>query len=417
MRMSLREVDPAVDRLIKEEKRRQKNTLNLIASENYASQTTLEVQASIIANKLAEGYIGSRECAGCELIDKVEKLAIDRAKKLFGAEHVNVQCPTATQANIAVYAALLKPGDRVLAPRISHGGHFSHGSPRHISGRVYTFFHYGVSRETEQIDFEEVERIATEKKPKLIIAGMSAYPRKIDFSQFRKVATEVGAFLMADIAHIIGLIIARLHPDPVPYADIITSSTHKTFRGPRGGGIILCKKKFAHAIDEAVFPGTQGAPLMNLIAARAVLFKEAMSPNFIRYQKQVVKNARALSTVLSSQGIRVVTGGTDTHLLLLDLRSQGLDGSETETLLYSVGIATNKNLIPFDQKPPSRTGGLRLGIAALTTRGMKTTDMEKIGGLISRVLLNPNRRVITKEARNQVAEIARRFPLFSREWR
>jgi len=416
MRISLRQVDPAVDRLIKEEERRQKNTLSLIASENYASETSLEVQASIMANKLAEGYIGSRECAGCEVIDKVERLAIDRAKVLFRAEHVNVQCPTATQANMAVYTALLKPGDRVLAPRIGHGGHFSHGSTRHISGRVYTFFHYGVSRETEQIDFEEVERIATEKKPKLIVAGMSAYPRKIDFSQFRKVANKVGALLMADIAHIVGLIIARLHPDPTPYADAVTSSTHKTFRGPRGGGIILCKKKFARAIDEAVFPGTQGAPLMNLIASRAVLFKEAMSPKFRRYQGQVVENAKTLADVIASNGIRLVSGGTDTHLMLIDLSGRDLNGKEAEKLLYSVGIATNRNLIPYDSKPSHITSGVRLGTAALTTRGMKKLEMEEIGNLISEVLRFPSKRSIHRDVAEKVSSIAREFPLFSPEW-
>jgi len=415
--MSLNRVDPEIFRLIKEEEKRQTNTLNLIASENYASQETLEAQASITANKLAEGYIGRRECAGCEVIDKIEKLAIDRAKALFKADHANVQCPSATQANIAVYVALLKPGDTVLGPRLSHGGHFTHGSPRHISGKIYRFFHYGVSRETEQIDFEAVERMALEKRPKLIIAGMSAYPRMIDFSEFGRVANKVGAFLLADIAHIVGFVIAGLHPDPIPYADVVTSSTHKTFRGPRGGGIILCKKDFAKAIDSAVFPGTQGAPLMNVIASRAVLFKEAMSPKFRQFQKQIVENAKALAAVLVSNGIRLVSGGTDTHLILIDLRPQGLDGNEAEDLLYSVGIATNKNTIPFDEKPPEITSGLRLGSAALTTRGMKRGEMEQIGTIVSKVLLNPRKQSILRGVRKEVLSMSRRFPLFSDEWK
>jgi len=414
--MSLNRFDPQIFRLIMEEEQRQKDTLNLIASENYASRRTLEVQASVTANKLAEGYIGGRECAGCEVIDKIEKVAIERAKALFGAEHVNVQCPTATQANVAVYTALLKPGDPVLAPRLSHGGHFSHGSSRHISGKTYEFFHYGVSRQTEQIDLETVERIAFEKRPKLIIAGMSAYPRNIDFSKFRKIANKVGAFLMADIAHVVGLIIAGLHSDPTPYADVITSSTHKTFRGPRGGGIILCKKKFAKAIDEAVFPGTQGAPLMNLVASRAVLFKEAMSPKFNRYQRQVIENAKVLASVLTSHGIRIVSGGTDTHLMLIDLTQQDLNGNEAERFLYSIGIATNKNLIPFDNKPSNITSGLRLGTPALTTRGMKQKEMEEVGILVSKVLLSTRKQLLMKDIRKKVLSIARKFPLFSDEW-
>jgi len=414
--MSLKVSDPEIYSLIKEEEKRQKSTLNLIASENYASQATLEAQASITADKLGEGYVGNRECAGCEVIDKIEELAIRRAKAIFKAEHVNVQCPTATQANIAVYAGLLKPGDTVLSPKLSHGGHFSHGSPRHLSGKTYRFFHYEVSRQTEQIDFGEVERMALEKRPKLIIAGMSAYPRSIDFSHFRRVANKVGAFLLADIAHIVGLIIAGLHPDPIPYADVVTSSTHKTFRGPRGGGIILCKKEFAKVVDEAVFPGTQGAPLMNLIASRAVLFKEAMSPKFKEYQEQVVDNAKVLSAVLTSNGIRIVSGGTDTHMILIDLRPQGLEGSEAEKLLYSVGITTNKNLIPFDDKPPNVTSGLRLGTSALTTRGMKRGEMEEIGMLASNVLLNPSRQSILRDVKKMVLSISKRFPIFSTEW-
>jgi glycine hydroxymethyltransferase len=281
---------------------------------------------------------------------------------------------------------------------------------------MYQFFHYGVSKETERIDFEDVKKMALDKNPKLIIAGMSAYPRKIDFSEFRRVANKVGAYFLADVAHIIGLIIAGIHPDPVPHADVVTSSTHKTFRGPRGGGIILCKKEFSKAIDEAVFPGTQGAPLMNIIASRAVLFKEAMSPKFKKYQKQIVDNAKVLAEVLASNGIRIVTGGTDTHLMLIDLRSQGLNGNDAEKLLYSVGIASNKNLIPFDDKSQNITSGLRLGTVALTTRGMKKTEMEEIGSLVSEVLLNPKKRSLLSDIQKKVLSISRRFPLFSSEW-
>ncbi|MBW2306578.1 MAG: serine hydroxymethyltransferase [Deltaproteobacteria bacterium] len=414
--MSLKLFDQEVFQLIREEEKRQKNTLDLIASENYASQATIEAQASILANKLAEGYIGKRLCAGCEVIDKIEKLAIERAKALFGAEHVNIQCLSATQANIAVYSALLDHGDAVLAPKLSHGGHFSHGSPRHISGKSYRFFHYGVSTQNEQIDIEEVEKIALEKRPKLIIAGMSAYPRKIEFSQFRKVTDKVGALLLADIAHVVGLIIANLHPHPVPHADVVTSSTHKTFRGPRGCGIIMCRKEFGAAIDEAVFPGNQGAPVMNIIASRAILLKEAMSPDFTRYQMQVLENARVLAEGLASHGIRLVSGGTDTHLILIDLRQLGLNGNEVESLLYSVGIATNKNLIPFDEKPPHITSGVRLGTAALTTRGMKRPEMEKIGTLIARVLLNPANESELLKVQKESLSLARKFPLFSNDW-
>ena len=414
--MDLRSSDPEIFDLIKQEEERQCHTLNLIASENYASPATLEIQASILANKLAEGFIGRRECAGCEIIDKIEKLAIERIKILFKADHANVQAPTATQANLAVYSALLRPGDVVLAPKLSHGGHFSHGSQRHISGKIYRFLHYGVSRETEQVEIDAVEEMAVECRPKLIIAGMSAYPRKIVFSKFRNIADKVGAYLLADMAHISGLVIAGLHPDPVPYADVVTSSTHKTLRGPRGGGVILCRKEYAEAIDQAVFPGTQGAPLMNIIASRAVLFKEAMSPKFKEYQNQVVTNARVLAEALASNGIRLVTGGTDTHMILIDLRPQGLEGKEAEDMLYSVGIATNKNLIPFDEKPPGVTSGLRLGVAALTTRGMKEREMTDIGRLISEALLNSKQKGVLEEIGEETRSIAKEFSLFSSEW-
>lgn len=414
--MSLRFLDPEVFSLIKQEAKRQVSTLSLIASENYANPATLKAQASVLSNKLGEGFVGKRECAGCEIIDKIEKLAIDRIKNLFKAEHANVQAPTATQANLAAYSALLQPGDIVLAPKLSHGGHFSHGSQRHISGKIYRFFHYGVSRGTEQIDIDEVEKMALESRPKLIIAGMSAYPRKIEFSQFRNIADKVGSYLLADIAHIAGLVIAGLHPDPIPYADVVTSSTHKTLRGPRGGGIILCRKEYAEAVDQAVFPGTQGAPLMNVIASRAVLFKEAMSPKFKEYQNQVVINARVLAEALASNGIRLITGGTDTHMILVDLRGHELDGREAEDILYSVGIATNKNLIPFDKKPPWRASGLRLGTAAVSTRGMKEQEMREIGRLMSEALSNAKRKGVLQRVGKQARSMAEKFPLFSPEW-
>jgi glycine hydroxymethyltransferase len=387
--------------------------LNLIASENYSSQTTLEVQASVLANKLAEGYAGRRVCSGCEIVDQIEKLAIDRAKKLFGADHVNVQCPTATQANIAVYNALLKLNDIVLAPKLSHGGHFSHGAGRHFSAKLYKFYHYGVSRETEKLDFDEIEKLALQHSPKLIIAGMSAYPRIIDFAKLRKIADKVGAFLLVDMAHIAGLIIAGLHPNPIPFADVVTSSTHKTLGGPRGGGLILCNKDLATDVDEAVFPGTQGAPLMNIIGSRAVLFKEAMSSKFRERQKRIVENAKVLAAELLANGLRLVTGGTDNHLIIIDLRPQELNGKQAEDLLYSVNIATNKNAIPYENTGPHITGGLRLGTVALTRRGMTAREMKKIGKIISSVLQNPTNENILKKARDDVFTITRSFPNLS----
>jgi glycine hydroxymethyltransferase len=408
--MLLNSIDSEMFSLIKEEEKRQKNSLNLIASECYAHEATLEVQASILSNKLAEGYIGERACSGCEVMDKIENLAIDRAKALFKADHANVQCPTASQANFAVYTALLKPGDVVLAPSVRHGGHFTHGSSLHISGKIYNFFHYGVSPKTEKFNYNEIRKIALEKKPKLIIAGMSAYPRIIDFQEFRKIADEIGSFLLADIAHVIGLIIAQLHPDPIPYADVVTSSTHKTLGGPRGGGLILCKEKLGQSIDQAVFPGTQGAPLMNIIASRAVLFKLAMSKQFRRLQTQIVKNAKALALELKSHGLRLVTNGTDNHLILVDLRSHGITGKEAEELLNSVGIISNRNLIPFDDKPANITSGLRLGTVPLTIRGMKEEEMRIVGKLLSNVLLKPKEPSSLKNAKKEVISIIESFP-------
>jgi glycine hydroxymethyltransferase len=408
--MDNEQVDSELYHLIEKEEKRQKKSLNLIASENYASPATLMAQASVFANKLAEGYVGNRYCAGCEVIDELENLAINRLKTLFKVDHANVQCPTATQANLAVYFALLNPGDVVLAPKLSHGGHFSHGSSRHISGRIFKFFHYGVARETERLDFDEIKQLAREQKPKLIIAGMSAYPRKFYYDEYRKIADEAGAFLLADIAHIVGLIIADIHPSPVPYADVITTSTHKTFGGPRGGGLIMCKKALAKKVDEAVFPGTQGAPIMNIIASRASLFKHAMTSVFRQKQNQTIENAKALADSLKSNGLRLVTGGTDTHLILLDLRPQNITGNQAENLLYSVGIVTNKNRIPFDEKPTTETSGLRLGSVPLTNRGMKQREMKKIGEMISRMLLNSNGQSVAAQVKKEVSTITEKFP-------
>jgi glycine hydroxymethyltransferase len=407
--MDIKKIDPELYKLIKREENRQKNTLNLIASENYASQTTLEVQGSIFSNKLAEGYINKRYCAGCEVIDELETLAIERLKNLFKVDHANVQTPTATQANIAVYYALLNPKDTVLAPKLSHGGHFSHGSLKHISAKMYNFSHYGVSRETEQFNFDEIEKIAKKVRPKLIIAGMSAYPRMFSYEEFRRIADDVGAYLLADIAHIAGLIIAELHPSPVPFADVITTSTHKTFGGPRGGGLIMCKQKFAEVIDAAVFPGTQGAPLMNFVASRALLFKNAINQAFRQKQRQIVHNAKELADSLQANGLRLVSGGTDTHLLLVDLKPQKITGKQAEEYLYSVGIASNSNAIPFENKNSKSPSGLRLGTVPLTCRGMKEREMTKIGEMISHILCNPKSKTIANKIKKEVETLTRKF--------
>jgi glycine hydroxymethyltransferase len=407
---SLERSDPEIFKLIKEEEHRQKITLSLVASENQASTATLEAQASVTANKLADGYPGNRGCAGCEVVDRIERLAIQRARKLFGAEHANVQCPAASQANLAVYTALLKPNDTVLAAKVSHGGHYTHGSMRHISAGFYNFVYYGLCKQTEQFDFDEIRRLALKERPKLIIVGMSSYPRIIDFASFREIADSVGAYLMADIAHIVGLIIADVHPSPVPYADVVTTSTHKTFGGPRGGGLILCKRALASAVDAAVFPGTQGAPVMNIIASRAVLFKEAMSQEFRARQIQTVQNAKALAANFSGNGMRLVTGGTDNHLILMDLRPLRLTGQEAEELLYSVGIATNRNTIPFDNATPPVTSGLRLGTVSVTMRGMMPREMTRIGDAVSNVLTNSTDRKVLEDARREVRAIAEMFP-------
>lgn len=411
MSLPLKEGDPEVWEAIKGELGRQRNKLELIASENFAPLAVLEVAASVMTNKYAEGYPGRRYYGGCEFVDIVENLARERAKQLFGAEHANVQPHSGTQANMAVYFAILKPGDTIMGMNLSHGGHLSHGSPVNFSGIFYNVVSYGVSRETETIDYEEVYSLAQQHKPKLIIAGASAYPRFIDFHRFKGIADSVNAYLMVDMAHIAGLVAAGIHPSPVPHSHFVTSTTHKTLRGPRSG-FILCKEEFAKSIDKMVMPGIQGGPLMHIIAAKAVCFKYAMTEEFRIYQHKVVNNAKTLAKSLADRGFRIVSGGTDNHLLLVDVKSKGLTGKEAETLLDEVGITVNKNLIPFDEEKPMVTSGIRLGTPALTTRGMGEEEMEEIGDIIASVLLHPDDEGVKKQARERVSKLCQRFPLY-----
>lgn len=407
----LKRVDYKIYRAICNEIKREDDTLELIASENFASEAVLEATGSALTNKYAEGYPGARWYGGCKYIDEVERLAIERAKELFSAEHANVQPHSGTQANMAVYFAAVKPEETILAMDLACGGHLTHGHPVNFSGRLYKVVTYGVSSSSERLDYDEISRLARRFRPKLIIAGASAYPRIIDFKRFRKICDSVGAYLFVDMAHIAGLVAAGVHQSPVPYADFVTSTTHKTLRGPRGG-FILCRKQFAKEIDSQVFPGTQGGPLMHVIAAKAVCFKEALRPNFKTYQRQVVKNARALSDALSKKGCRIVSGGTDTHLLLADLSNFNLTGRDAASSLERAGITVNKNLIPFDKKSPSVTSGIRLGTPGLTTRGMKEKEILKIAELIVKVLSSPFDESIQKEVRQQVVYLTRRFPLY-----
>jgi glycine hydroxymethyltransferase len=406
----LARTDPEVYRAIQGELERQRFSLELIASENFCSRAVLEAQGSVLTNKYAEGYPRKRYYGGCQWVDVVEELARERLKKLFGAEHANVQPHSGTQANMAVYFAVLQPGDTILSMSLAHGGHLSHGYPASVSGKLYKIISYGVSRETEQIDYDEVRSLALEHRPKLIVCGASAYPRIIDFARFREIADEVGSFLLADIAHIAGLIAGGVHPSPIPWADFVTTTTHKTLRGPRGGAI-LCRKEFAELIDKAVFPGSQGGPLMHVIAAKAVAFGEAMRPEFAEYQRRIVENARALARALAAEGFRIVSGGTDTHLLLVDLRPQGLTGVEAERLLEEVGITVNKNAIPFDPQKPTVTSGIRLGTPAVTTRGMGPTEMAEIAKIIAHVLKERS-DAARAAARAQVRQLCERFPLY-----
>ena len=402
--------DVEVARLIKLEIKRQKETINLIAAENYASKAVLDAQGSVLTNKYAEGYPGRRYYSGCPNIDDIESLAIQRAKKLFNAEHANVQPHAGSQANMAAYFALLQPGDTVMGMTLSHGGHLTHGAPVNFSGKWYNFVSYGVDRETELLDYDEVEKLAIKHRPKLIIAGASAYPRIIDFNRFRKIADAAGAALMADMAHIAGLVAANLHPSPIPFAEVVTSSTHKTLRGPRSG-FILCKQELASKIDAAVFPCMQGGPLMHAIAAKAIAFFEAMQPEFTTYQKAVLENAAVLAAELKLHGLRIVSGGTDNHLILVDLTPTGITGKAAQEALEATGILVNRNAIPFDPRTPQVSSGIRLGTPAITTRGMGTKEIRQVASLTMKVISNLDNEKVKKEVSQQVAALCQRFPI------
>ncbi|MEJ5253278.1 MAG: serine hydroxymethyltransferase [Chthonomonadetes bacterium] len=408
----LSEVDPEVFAAIENEKKRQHNHLELIASENIASKAVLEAMGSVMTDKYAEGYPAKRYYGGCENMDVVESLAIERAKQLFGAEHANVQPHSGAQANQAVYSVVLQPGDTFLAMDLSMGGHLTHGSPVNFSGTLYRAVHYGVRPDTEEIDYDQVRDLARQHRPKLIVAGASCYPRIIDFAAFREIADEVGAKFMVDMAHIAGLVAAGEHPSPVPYADFVTTTTHKTLRGPRGG-MILCKAEYAQAIDKAVFPGMQGGPLMHMIAAKAVCFKEALQPQFKVYQSQVRRNARTLADALARRGFRLVSGGTDNHLMLIDLRPHRLTGRKAQVVLDSVHITVNRNMIPFDPEKPFVTSGIRLGTPAVTTRGMAEPEMERIAELIARTLEAPEDEARLHTVREEVLALCNEFPVLA----
>ena len=414
MSRPLAEVDPEVFHAIVQEAERQHSQLELIASENFTSEAVLEAAGSVFTNKYAEGYPAKRYYGGCEFTDIVENLARDRAKKLFGAEHANVQPHSGSQANQAAYAAVLQPGDTILGMNLAHGGHLTHGHKLNFSGKTYNIVPYGVRKEDEVIDYDELERLALEHKPKMVLAGASAYPRVLDFPRFRRIADSVGAVFVVDMAHISGLVAAGLHPNPCEWADIVTSTTHKTLRGPRAG-LILSKEKFAAAIDKTVFPGFQGGPLVHIIAAKAVCFREAMEPGFVEYQKQVVANARTLARGLMDAGFRVVSGGTDTHLLLLDVFSKGIRGKEAEAALDRARITVNKNAIPFDVNPPLNPSGIRLGSPAVTTRGFREPEMREAASLIAEVLHNISSDDAIAAVRRRVEALTGRFPLY--EWK
>ncbi len=408
---NLQASDPAIYAAIQEELGRQRNKIELIASENFVTPAVMEAMGTVLTNKYAEGYPGHRYYGGCEYVDKVETLAIERAKELFGAEHANVQPHSGANANTAVYFAFLKPGDTIMGMNLSHGGHLTHGSPVNISGTYYNIVPYGVNPETETIDYNELERLAEEHKPKIIVGGASAYPRIIDFARMAEIAHKVGALLMIDMAHVAGLVAAGLHPSPVPYADIVTTTTHKTLRGPRGG-LILCKEKYAKAIDKAIFPGTQGGPLMHVIAAKAVALHEALQPEFKIYQQSILDNCKALAEGLLAEGFRLVSNGTDNHLLLVDVRGQGLTGKEAEHLLDEAGVTCNKNTIPFDPASPFVTSGIRLGTAAVTSRGFKQEDLKEVAAIIGLVLNNPTDSDKQKEAVDRVDALCKKYPMY-----
>ena len=408
----VKQQDPKVQEMIELELGRQRNKLEMIASENFVSQAVMEAQGSVLTNKYAEGYPHKRYYGGCEYVDMVEELAIERAKQLFGAEHVNVQPHSGSQANFGVYFALLEPGDTIMGMNLSHGGHLTHGSPVNVSGKYFNIIPYGVDAETGRIDYEEMRKIAQEHKPKMIIGGGSAYSRQIDFKTMAEIAHEVGAIFMVDMAHFAGLVAAGLHPNPVEYADIVTTTTHKTLRGPRGG-MILCKEEYAKAIDKSIFPGIQGGPLMHVIAAKAVAFGEALQPEFKEYAKQVIVNAQTLAEALQQEGFTIVSGGTDTHVLLVDLRAVGLTGKVAEHILDEVGITCNKNTIPFDPESPFVTSGIRLGTPALTTRGLNAEDMKEIASIIALVLKHPEDTAAQEEAKQRVAKLCKQYPMYA----
>lgn len=408
---SLEEIDPEVARAIENETERQARTIELIASENFVSEAVLQAMGSVMTNKYAEGLPGKRYYGGCEFVDVVESLAIDRAKTLFAAEHVNVQPHSGSQANQAVYMTVLKPGDTILGMSLAHGGHLTHGHPLNLSGKLYHIVSYGVRQDTETVDYEELEKLALEHKPKLILAGASAYPRLLDFERFAAIARKCGAVFMVDMAHIAGLVAAGLHPSPIPHADFVTTTTHKTLRGPRGGAV-FCKSQYAKELDKTTFPGIQGGPLMHIIAAKAVCFLEALRPDFKQYQAQILANARTLADILAGHGFRIVSGGTDTHLMLVDVFSRKVTGKQAQACLEQAGITVNKNAIPFDVNPPAVASGIRVGTPAVTTRGMKEEEMRQIGGWIAEALNNREDGKVLERIRNEVLELTDRFPLY-----
>ncbi|WP_392479199.1 serine hydroxymethyltransferase [Nostoc sp. C110] len=408
----LSSTDPAIAELINDELQRQRDHLELIASENFTSAAVLAAQGSVLTNKYAEGLPGKRYYGGCEYVDKIEQLAINRAKQIFGAAHANVQPHSGAQANFAVFLSLLEPGDKIMGMDLSHGGHLTHGSPVNVSGKWFQVSHYGVSQQTEQLDYDQIRELALRERPKLLICGYSAYPRIIDFEKFRSIADEVGAYLLADIAHIAGLVASGLHPDPIPHCHVVTTTTHKTLRGPRGGLILTSDAELGKKLDKSVFPGTQGGPLEHVIAGKAVAFGEALKPEFKTYSAQVIENARALAEQLQNRGLKLVSDGTDNHLLLVDLRSVNLTGKQADKLVSTVNITANKNTIPFDPQSPFVTSGLRLGSPAMTTRGLGAAEFTEIANIISDRLLSPDSDVVTQDCRQRVAALCDRFPLY-----
>jgi glycine hydroxymethyltransferase len=408
----LKSSDPIVNELINQELQRQRDHLELIASENFTSAAVLAAQGSVLTNKYAEGLPGKRYYGGCEFVDKIEQIAIDRAKQLFGAAHANVQPHSGAQANFAVFLTLLEPGDTIMGMDLAHGGHLTHGSPVNVSGKWFQVRHYGVSKETEQLDYDQIRDLAIKERPKLLICGYSAYPRIIDFEKFRSIADEVGAYLLADIAHIAGLVATGHHPNPLPYCDVVTTTTHKTLRGPRGGLILTRDAELGKKLDKSVFPGTQGGPLEHVIAGKAVAFGEALKPEFTTYSGQVIENSHALATQLQNRGLKLVSNGTDNHLMLVDLRSVGMTGKKADQLVSAVNITANKNTVPFDPESPFVTSGLRLGSPAMTTRGLGVAEFTEIGNIISDRLLSPDSEAVAKDCKQRVAALCDRFPLY-----